>query len=109
MEAQQQAQQQKAAEAQKQAEERRNAMLNSMLSPDAKERLGRIKLVKPEKARMVEDLLLQMAQERRLGGPVEDAQLLQLLNQVSETEQHEVKIAHRSKLDEGWDDDDEGW
>ena len=105
-----QAQKQKQAEEKaKQMEEQRAAMLDKVLSAEAKERLGRIRLVKPQKARMVEDMILQMASQRHLGGPVEDAQLLDLLNKVAEKETTEVTIKHRGKFDDGWDDDDEGW
>ena len=106
-----QAQQQKQAqEKAKKMEEQRQANLDKVLSTESKERLGRIRLVKPEKARMVEDLILQMAAQRQLGGPVEDAQLLELLNKVSESEaKTEITIKHRGKYDDAWDDDDEGW
>ncbi|EAX96872.1 Double-stranded DNA-binding domain containing protein [Trichomonas vaginalis G3] len=106
------------AEAKKQAEEKQKqleaqhaALLDKILSTEAKERLGRIALVKPEKARMVEDLLIQMSQQRNLGGPVQDAELLEILNKVSATEQAHstVQIKHRGKFDDKWDDDDEGW
>ena len=108
---QQQAQQQKQAEAkQKQMEEQRQANLDKVLSTESKERLGRIRLVKPQKARMVEDLILQMAAQRQLGGPIEDAQLLELLNKVADSEaKTEITIKHRGKYDDAWDDDDEGW
>lgn len=101
--------QQEAAAKQKKMEEQRAATLDKILSTEAKERLGRIRLVKPEKARMVEDILLQMAAQRNLGGPVEDAQLIELLNKVADKETTEVTIKHRGKFDDGWDDDDEGW
>jgi programmed cell death protein 5 len=105
-----QVQNQKQQEAnQKKIEEQRAASLDKILSTEAKERLGRIRLVKPQKARMVEDLLLQMAAQRNLGGPVEDAQLIELLNKVADKEVVEVTIKHRGKFDEGWDADDEGW
>jgi programmed cell death protein 5 len=86
-------------------------MLESLLLAEAKERLNRIRLVKPEKVRQVEDFIIQLAQQRQLGGPVSDEQLCQLLEKVSEGEKtKEVKIAHRGKKDEdAWDDDEEGW
>ncbi|EAY23249.1 Double-stranded DNA-binding domain containing protein [Trichomonas vaginalis G3] len=106
-----QQQQQKAQEEKaKQMEEQRKAMLDKILSTEAKERLGRISLVKPEKSRLVEDLCLQMAQQNNLGAQISDAQLMEILNKVSASEQtHEVKIKHHGKADEAWDDDDEGW
>ena len=104
-EAQQKAQQEKQAQ-----EEKRAQMLETMFSSEAKERLNRVRLVKPEKVRQVEDLVLQMAAQHRLGGPIQDAQLCDLLARASEGGQGEVKIAHRGKKDEdAWDDDEEGW
>lgn len=105
----QQSQQQKEAQA-KQMEEQRQQTLSSILSAEAKERLGRIRLVKPEKARMVEDMLISTVRQRKLTSQVSDEQLIDLLNKVGAQEQTSVTIAHRkSKADEGWDDDDEGW
>jgi programmed cell death protein 5 len=103
----QQAQQEKLAK----QEEARQQMLESLLLGEAKERLNRIRLVKPEKVRQVEDLIIQLAQQRQLGGPVSDQQLCQLLERVSEGEQtKEVKFAHRGKKDDdAWEKDDEGW
>uniref|UniRef100_A0A0E0HHQ3 Uncharacterized protein n=1 Tax=Oryza nivara TaxID=4536 RepID=A0A0E0HHQ3_ORYNI len=55
--------QQKAQEdAKQEAEERRQMMLAQILSSEARERLSRIALVKPDKARGVEDVLLRAAQ-----------------------------------------------
>ena len=110
MEATNPAQQQQAQEKQAQAEAQRSQMLEQLLSSEAKERLSRIRLVKPEKVRQVEDLILMMAQQHRLGGPIMDAQLCQMLESVSQTTNTEIKIAHRGKKDEdAWDDDEDGW
>ena len=105
-----QAAQQKAAqEKQQKMEEQRQQMLDSLFSAEAKERLSTLRLVKPEKVRQVEDLVIQMAQNRQIGGPIHDQQLCDLLARSSESVT-EVKIAHRGKKDEdAWDDDDEGW
>jgi DNA-binding TFAR19-related protein (PDSD5 family) len=106
MSAEQQAQQEKA----RQQEEARQRMLEQIFSSESKERLNRIRLVKPEKVRQIEDLVIQMAQQHQLGGPVQDAQLVKLLEQVSANEKTEIKIARRGKKDEdAWDDDEEGW
>ena len=105
-----QADQQKAAEEQKKQEEAREQMINQILSPEAKERLGRIKLVKPEKARNVEDMLIIMARQHNIGAQVSDDQFKEILDKVSQNEEKkEVKIVRRGKADDEWDDDDEGW
>lgn len=56
-------------------------------------------------------MLIQMSQQRNLGGPVQDAELLEILNKVSANEQAHstVQIKHHGKFDDKWDDDDEGW
>ncbi|KAK8870380.1 Programmed cell death protein 5 [Tritrichomonas musculus] len=96
---------QKEKEAQKEAQ--RQQILDSLLGTEAKERLGRVRLVKPEKARRVEDAIIMMAQQQRLSGTIPDEQVKQMLESLSD-KATEVKIAHRGKEDT-WDDDDEGW
>ncbi|KAF4684812.1 hypothetical protein FOZ60_007300 [Perkinsus olseni] len=64
---QQQQQRQKEMQQQKEAmEERRRVAVRSMMEPEALERLNRIGLVKPEKQRAVESLIIQSAQSGRL-------------------------------------------
>lgn len=66
-------------------EQQRAAALAGLLQPEARERLARIALVKPDKARGVENLLLQAAQRGQLGSQqVTDAQLLGMLEKMSE-------------------------
>ncbi|GAB5030647.1 programmed cell death protein 5 [Nannochloropsis oceanica] len=105
---------QEAAEAQKakqaEMEERRQFMLDQILLPEAKERLARIAIVRKEKARAVEDMLLQAATSGRLGGKVTEEQLIQMLEQVSsqvEKKATKVTIQRRRYLDEDDDDNDD--
>ena len=49
-------------------EEMRNAMLTSLLTQEARARLNTIALTKPEKGRMVEDILIQNARRGAFGG-----------------------------------------
>ena len=100
----------KAQQEKEKQEEQRQQVLDKIFTAEAKERLNRVRLVKPEKVRQVEDLVIQMAQQNRLGGPIQDAQLCDLLARASEGGTGEVKIAHRGKKGEdAWDDDDDGW
>ncbi|KAL3626718.1 hypothetical protein CASFOL_029461 [Castilleja foliolosa] len=48
-------------DAKREAEEQRQLMLTQILTSDARARLARIALVKPEKARGVEDVILRAA------------------------------------------------
>ncbi|CAF0847612.1 unnamed protein product [Didymodactylos carnosus] len=49
-------------------EEMRNTMLSSLLTQEARARLNTIAVAKPDKARMVEDILLQNARRGAFGG-----------------------------------------
>ena len=52
------------------AEAQREAILQQALTPDALARLRRIKLVKPDKAKSVENAIASMAMQGRLPGPI---------------------------------------
>eukprot|EP00320_Phaeocystis_rex_P021748 CAMPEP_0119091238 /NCGR_PEP_ID=MMETSP1178-20130426/155608_1 /TAXON_ID=33656 /ORGANISM="unid sp, Strain CCMP2000" /LENGTH=131 /DNA_ID=CAMNT_0007074721 /DNA_START=43 /DNA_END=438 /DNA_ORIENTATION=+ len=68
-----------------QQESMRQDMLTRMMAPEAKERLNRISLVKPDKARKLEDMVLMMAQRNQLREALSDAQLKQMLEQISDS------------------------
>ncbi|CAG8663514.1 3600_t:CDS:2, partial [Funneliformis caledonium] len=55
-------------EQKRQKEETRQAMLTQILENQARERLARISMVKADKARAVEDLLIRMVQAGQLRG-----------------------------------------
>ncbi|KNE72975.1 hypothetical protein AMAG_20649 [Allomyces macrogynus ATCC 38327] len=65
----------------------RKTMLMSVLDNDARERLARIAIVKPQNARAVEDMILRMAQTGQLRGKVGEDQLIDLLGNISESKQ----------------------
>ncbi|KAN0031454.1 hypothetical protein ACTFIV_005318 [Dictyostelium citrinum] len=72
-------------EAQRQeANERRTGILIQILTPDARERLSRIAIVKPEKSRQVEDLIIRAAQTGQLTEKVDENKLISLLEQLNE-------------------------
>ncbi|XP_065878235.1 uncharacterized protein [Euphorbia lathyris] len=92
-------------EAKREAEERRQMMLSQILSPEARERLSRIALVKPEKARSVEDVVLRAAQMGQIVEKVSEEKLISLLEQINTqtTKQTKVTIQRRRSV---LDDDD---
>lgn len=97
-----QAQQQE--EAQRAAEDQRRNMLHAVLAPEARERLARIALVKPEKARSVENMILTAAQRGALSEKVSEERLVSMLSQISEKESKpKVTIQRRRPM---FDDDD---
>ncbi|XP_077982818.1 programmed cell death protein 5-like [Glandiceps talaboti] len=87
-------------------EELRNSILSQVLSQSARARLNSIALVKPEKAKMVESMLLQMAQRGQIQGKLSEGELIDLLERVSQQTQKKTTVKfERRKMD--WDDDDD--
>lgn len=95
-----QAQQRQQAE----AAEARQSMLNQILQPEAADRLGRIRLVKEQRATEVENRLIMLAQSGQLRAKVTEDQLKELLNAVADNKEEEKIVVSRRK---GWEDDDD--
>ncbi|CAG8457966.1 5347_t:CDS:2 [Dentiscutata heterogama] len=85
-------------EKKRQQEETRQTLLTQILDNEARERhnplllVARISIVKAEKARAVEDLLIRMAQSGQLRGKVSESQLIDLLQQINQQQKPEKKI-----------------
>lgn len=62
----------------------KNMMLASLLDQEARARLNNLKLSKPEKAQMVENLICSMAQQGRIGGKLDDAAFVQVLESLNQ-------------------------
>ncbi|GAA6000345.1 hypothetical protein JCM10207_007972 [Rhodosporidiobolus poonsookiae] len=75
-----------AAQQMAQQDEQRRGLMSQMLSPEARERLSRIALVKPDRARAIEQLLVRMAQSGQIRGRVSEDQLIDVLDQVEAME-----------------------
>eukprot|EP00922_Rhytidocystis_sp_ex-Travisia-forbesii_P003727 GHVS01005410.1.p2 GENE.GHVS01005410.1~~GHVS01005410.1.p2 ORF type:complete len:128 (+),score=26.95 GHVS01005410.1:175-558(+) len=88
-------------ERKREEEEKRRSILRTLLSPEAHQRLSRIGLVKPEKSRQLEDLLLQNARMGRLSGGVSEAQLISLLEGMKSVDQQpKISIQRRRHFDD---------
>lgn len=81
-------------------------MLNQILMPEAADRLGRIRLVKEERATDIENRLIMLAQTGQLRSKVTEEQLKELLNAMADNKEEEKIVVTRRK---GWglDDDDD--
>lgn len=92
----QQAQMQSAAEQQyrDQVQAQRQQVLRQILSPEARERLGRIELAYPELKENIENQLISLAQSGRVQRVIDDATLRQLLERVV-PRKREMKIERR--------------
>ena len=65
-----------------QFEAQKQALLNKILAPEARQRLNNLKMVKPEFAGQIELQLIQMAQTGKLPIPLSDDQLKGILIQL---------------------------
>lgn len=82
-----QAMQHKTSEDQKQSqadqiEAEKQAILRKLLTPEARQRLTNLKMIKPEFTETLELQIIQLAQTGKLPIPLSDAQLKQILIQL---------------------------
>ncbi|MGA1866652.1 MAG: DNA-binding protein [Thermoplasmatota archaeon] len=90
----QEQQQEMMKEEQSRADAQKKAILRKVLTVDAKERLGRLKLGYPELANAIEDQLIMLYRSGRLPGPVDDQTLKKLLTQI-QPQKREITIVRK--------------
>lgn len=73
---------QKNAQAEQQLEQQKQALLRSILSTEARQRLANLKMVKPDFTAQLEVQLIQLAQQGKLPIPMSDEQLKKILIQL---------------------------
>jgi programmed cell death protein 5 len=73
---------QRSIQADQQLEQQKQALLRSILSPEARQRLTNLKMVKPEFTAQLELQLIQLAQQGKLPVPLPDEQLKKILIQL---------------------------
>ncbi|ODQ50514.1 DNA-binding TFAR19-related protein [Saitoella complicata NRRL Y-17804] len=96
-------------ESKRQAEEdARGTILAQILAPAARERLRRIELVRADRARGVENMLIQMARTGQIRQKVSEEELIGLLEEISgqESKRNQTKIVMQRRRDLDEDDDD---
>lgn len=87
-------------------EEMKHTILAQVLDQSARARLNTLCLGKPEKGRMVEEMILNMAQNHQLPGKLGEQQLISLLESLNEQTQRKTTVKfdrRRAALDS--DDD----
>ncbi|GAB1860326.1 Programmed cell death protein 5 [Camponotus japonicus] len=87
-------------------EEMKHTILTQVLDQSARARLNTLCLGKPEKGKMVEEMLLNMAQNRQLPGKLGEQQLINLLESLNQQTQRKTTVKfdrRRAALDS--DDD----
>ncbi len=65
-----------------QIEAQKQALLRQLLTPEARQRLTNLKMIKPEFTEQIELQIIQLAQAGKLPIPLSDAQLKQILIQL---------------------------
>ncbi|KAJ2397850.1 hypothetical protein GGI23_003394 [Coemansia sp. RSA 2559] len=91
-----------------QNEEERQSLLARILDQDARERLGRIAMVKSDLARSVEDMLIRMAKMNQIRKKVTEDELKDMLEEISNKNRQETKIiVSRKEFDDSDDDEEE--
>jgi programmed cell death protein 5 len=72
-------------------EAQKQALLKQILSPEARQRLTNLKMIKPEFTEQLELQLIQLAQTGKIQLPLSDAQLKQILIQL-QSRKREITI-----------------
>jgi programmed cell death protein 5 len=88
------ARQQMAAQQQAEVEAQKQAILRQIMTPEARERLARIRMTKPDVAQTIEMQLIQLAQAGRIQQMIDDATLRALLERAI-PKKREIKIERR--------------
>lgn len=83
------------AEQLKQIEILKKKVLGTILTKDAYERLGRVRIANPQLAAQVEGYLIQVYQAGKIGEPITDEQLKQVLQAITETGKRKTNIKFR--------------
>ena len=90
--AEQQKAQEEAARQQAELEAQIQAILRRILTPEARERLSRVKLVRPELAQQVELILVQLYQTGQIRERIDDVKLKKILAQIDARTRREFRI-----------------
>ncbi len=88
------AQQQVRAEQQQQVEAQKQMLLRQITTPEARERLARVKLSRPDVANVVEDQIIALGASGRLDRVIDDEMMRVLLDRLI-PKKREIKIERR--------------
>jgi len=88
------AEEQRQEQMEQQLELQKQAVLRKILTPEARQRLANLKMVRPEFTDQLELQLIQLAQQGKLPIPLTDEQLKQILIQL-QSNRREPKIRRR--------------
>ncbi len=96
LEIQAQQQQGQVQQAQQEAESKKDSLLRQILSPEARQRLARVRMVRPDFGAQLELQLIQVAQSGRVRIPIDDETLKRLLKQLqAQQSKRDITITRR--------------
>ncbi|MEF8873298.1 MAG: DNA-binding protein [Candidatus Thermoplasmatota archaeon] len=81
-------------EAEEKMEAQKKAMLRKVMTTDARERLGRVRVARPQLAEKIESQIIALAQRGATQGKIDDKTLKELLKKLS-GEKKEINIKRR--------------
>lgn len=81
-------------EREEQIEAQKKAMLRQVMTPDARERLGRVRVARPQLAEKIESQIIALAQRGATQKKIDDKTLKELLKKLS-GEKKEINIRRR--------------
>jgi programmed cell death protein 5 len=87
-------QEQQQSQAQQQLEAQKQALLRRILTPEARQRITNLKMVKSEFAKSLELQLIQVAQAGKVRIPITDEQLKEILIRL-QGQKRDIKITRR--------------
>lgn len=90
----QMADEQRDVQTQQQMEMQKQALLRSILTPEARQRLTNLKMIKPEFTEQLELQIIQLAQQGKIHVPLADDQLRQILVQL-QSRKRETRILRK--------------
>jgi programmed cell death protein 5 len=85
------AEEQRRSDVQQEVETQKQSILRTILTPEARQRLTNIRMVKPEFAAQLELQLIQLAQTGKLRIPIGDKQLKEALSHL-QSQRKEIRI-----------------
>jgi len=92
----QQQQQEEFQRAQQEVESQKETLMRQILTPEARQRLARVRMVRPDFAAQLELQLIQVAQSGKVSIPINDDTLKRLLAQLqAQQSKREIKITRR--------------
>jgi len=78
-------------------EAQKQEILRRILTPEARDRLNNVKLVRPEIAQLIEEQLIMLAQSGRIAEPITDEQLREILQDIYSKSRKDYNIRIREK------------